>query len=611
MSKNPKSFVALIFSVFLLGYMVFSRPFLYATSWDVFGYYLYLPALFYHNDIALSDTQWADELRIQYDLSGTFYQVHGVPNGNSVIQYSSGLAFVLSPAFLAGHLLSGALDITQDGFSWPYQLCVTIWSFLIAFIGLFVLRKVLLLLFGDLISAVVLLLIVFGTNYFITVGTSITTAHTHLFTLYTLALYFTIKLHENYQRKYWIYLALSIGLACLARPTEMLFLIIAVLWGCFSWADLRQKISFLFKTQRTNMLLFALVMFLMASPQLIYWKITTGHFFFMSYTNHGEGMDFLSPHTLDFLFSYRKGWFIYTSLMLVALFGFVYLYKSNKKFFTGLLLFFVLNVYVLSSWSCWWYAQCYGQRSMVQSLPVMAILLGYAILWFREKPLRKWLGVSTIVFTVALNVFQMWQFTHYILLSDRMTSDYYWAIFGKTEPNEANNKLLLVERVFEGENAFTNKEDYRSKQIFDFSEKALQIKGKMIALDSMEYKVEVLNDTNDFSEGFDMRWKDLTKADHNWIHAEAEIYCPEGVRPNDVSLVLCIDHKGGAYGYSAPEIKTENFKPNAWNTISFDYLTPEVRHPRDSFKSYIWYRGKTSIYLKGLKLVQWEPLRGW
>jgi Dolichyl-phosphate-mannose-protein mannosyltransferase len=611
MWKNPKSCVVLIFSVCLLGYLVRTKPFQYATSWDVFGYYLYLPALFYHNDISLSDTQWADDLRIKYDLSGTFYQVHGVPNGNSVIQYSSGLAIILSPAFFAGHLLSGALGEAQDGFSWPYQLCITLWSFIIAFLGLFVLRKALLLLFDDLISAVVMLLIVFGTNYFIIVGTSLSTPHTHLFTIYALAIYYNIKLHENYKRKYWIYVALSIGLACLARPTELLLLIIPVFWGCFSISDLRQKLSLLFRTQSVNIILFVLVMFLMASPQLVYWKITTGHFFFMSYTNPGEGLDFLNPHTLNFLFSYRKGWFIYTPLMLIAFFGFVYLYKSNRKIFTGILLFVILNVYILSSWSCWWYAFCYGQRSMVQSLPVMAILLGYVILSLRKKNLMKWLGVWAIVLAVSLNVFQMWQYTHGILPGDRITGAYYWTVFGKTKPDPATKKLLLVERVIEGENAFKNKEGYSSQILFNISEKFIPEKGRSVILDSTEYNVEVLNEYQPFSDGYSAPWKALTTADHNWIHAEAEIYCPEGTRPNDVKLVLTFEHKGGCYGYSALEIKPEVFKPNEWNTISCDYLTPEVRHPDDVFKYYVWCTGKTDVYLRRLELVQWEPLRGW
>ncbi len=31
-------------------------------AWDVFGYYLYLPAAFIHNDIALRDRTWTDRV---------------------------------------------------------------------------------------------------------------------------------------------------------------------------------------------------------------------------------------------------------------------------------------------------------------------------------------------------------------------------------------------------------------------------------------------------------------------------------------------------------------------------------------------------------------------
>ncbi|MCB0815419.1 MAG: hypothetical protein KDB87_19920, partial [Flavobacteriales bacterium] len=57
---------------------------------------------------------------------------------------------------------------------------------------------------------------------------------------------------------------------------------------------------------------------------LSYWKVYGGAWIFDSYQNPGEGLDLFYPHLHRFLFSFRKGWFIYTPLMLVAAAGLLF-----------------------------------------------------------------------------------------------------------------------------------------------------------------------------------------------------------------------------------------------------------------------------------------------
>ena len=47
----------------------------HALTWDVFGYYLYLPATFIHDDPGLKDRAWLDEVMAKYDPSATLYQL--------------------------------------------------------------------------------------------------------------------------------------------------------------------------------------------------------------------------------------------------------------------------------------------------------------------------------------------------------------------------------------------------------------------------------------------------------------------------------------------------------------------------------------------------------
>lgn len=88
------------------------RPALGATAharvtWDVFGYYLYLPAVFIHHDPSLKDAA-PGSMRVMsaYAPSTTPYQVVDGPDGARVIKYSSGMALAYAPWFFLAHGLA-------------------------------------------------------------------------------------------------------------------------------------------------------------------------------------------------------------------------------------------------------------------------------------------------------------------------------------------------------------------------------------------------------------------------------------------------------------------------------------------------------------------------
>ena len=54
-------------------------------------------------------------------------------------------------------------------------------------------------------------------------------------------------------------------------------------------------------------------------PQMVYWKLHTGNLLFYTY---GEEKFFWNdPKVLEGLFSFRKGWLVYSPLMLLSLTG--------------------------------------------------------------------------------------------------------------------------------------------------------------------------------------------------------------------------------------------------------------------------------------------------
>ena len=92
-------------------------------SYDASGYYWYLPSVFIYHDI--KGQHFAKDILQKYQPSGTdFQQAMLTENGNYVLKYSSGLAVMFAPFFLAGHFIAGRLHYPQDGFSPPYQLSI-------------------------------------------------------------------------------------------------------------------------------------------------------------------------------------------------------------------------------------------------------------------------------------------------------------------------------------------------------------------------------------------------------------------------------------------------------------------------------------------------------
>lgn len=65
-------------------------------SWDVFGYYLYLPFKFIYHDLGLTNDSVVHSIIAEYQNTGTFYQASKLPNGNYVMKYSMGISFLCS-----------------------------------------------------------------------------------------------------------------------------------------------------------------------------------------------------------------------------------------------------------------------------------------------------------------------------------------------------------------------------------------------------------------------------------------------------------------------------------------------------------------------------------
>ncbi len=574
-------------------------------TWDVFGYYLYLPAKFIYNDLAISNKVWLDQLMLDYEPSATLYQLVYADNGNAVIKYTLGLSILYSPFFLVAHLFSAPLGFPADGLSLPYQYAMIICGLFWAILGLIWFRKVLRAFFSDKLSALLIVLIVLGTNYFqLTTFDGTLLSHNFLFALYALLIWNTILWHRKQQLKNALIIGISCGFIILIRPSEIICILIPLIWNIYNKESLVLKINILRK-HILQIVVIVGMMILIISFQAIYWKLITGKFLFYSYTNPGEGFEFLSPYTLKFLFSFRKGWLIYTPIMIFALAGFYLLYKHKRETSWPLLIFLILNIWIISSWSCWWYAGgSFSSRSLVPAYVILAIPLGYFLKSLNSNRIIKAVIVILLVFFTSLNLFQTWQFENGIISKERMTAAYYFKIFGKTSVSEDDRELLLVERSTSAEENFTKHERYikRNLQYFDFEDH-----DHLNQLTHNGNGALLMNEQTPYSPGIELTFSELTGKDHAWIQASVYVYIPDSISGPLPALVATFHHQGKTYKYRAKSFDQERLNYNTWNRLTIDYLTPEVRSLKDNLKVYVWYRGGSEIVIDDFQVGVFEP----
>jgi hypothetical protein len=416
-------------------------------EWDRLGYYSYLPAIFIYHDI--STLSFYPEMIRKYELAGheSWYATFPQPNGKRLNKYAIGSSLFQLPFFLLAH---GYADVTEryppDGFSLPYQYAAAFSGVWWVVLGIAFLRRFLLRYFSDTVVLITIMCIALGTNLFDYTVVSIGMSHPYSFFLFAALLYFTDVLYATGKSRYLYLLAFILGLIVIIRPINILVALLPLLWRVNSSATLQARLYFL-RGRSIHLLLSCVLFALVAFIQLAYWKHVTGHWVYFSY--EGEGFNFLRPEIWKGLFSWRKGWFIYTPIAFLGCLGFYSLWKKDRTFIPALLLFFALFIYVVFSWWNWFYGGSFGCRPLIESLALLSLPLSAFI-----ERIKRYGGIiqtaalSIISFLIALNLFQTYQHSKNIIHFDRMTFAYYWKIFGKTEFDPESRQYLMSEEEY-------------------------------------------------------------------------------------------------------------------------------------------------------------------
>ncbi len=563
-------------------------------TWDVYGYYLYLPALFIYGDTKSYD--FVEAHHATYRFSGSVYQLNRLDAQTQAPIYTMGQAMLYASFFALAH--GWALwDETHppDGMSLPYQVAIIGACLFYALLGWLALRRFLRRYFDDGVVATSLLLLGLGTNYYHYVSFESGMPHTYLFALFALLLNLIASWAEKPDVAKSAGIGFLLGLACLSRPSEAVF---ALLWLMYPSRGPKAWFSWWWR-HRTCVAWVLAAGLLTILPQLLYWKLNLGLWIYNGYEGHW--FDFLSPHLWEGLFSYRKGWLLYTPLMAFALLGFIPLYRSRQDWFWPVLTYVLINLYIVFSWHMWWYASSFGARGVIQSYAVLALPFTAFVQVVLARRMVAWWPWPVLLLLVALagfNQFQDWQYRQKILPQDETTRTYYWKVFARTRPAPMEwrkyldvDEALAPDRIRAEQSLaeWTAGAEKGSEELYrQAGETAERVAGRNAY--SYSLKVEVGQ-------------QNLHRLQGQWVRVKARVLTRGNQSGTWDTAYLVFDVE------REPEehvkwigLRFQRFvDAGAWTEVQYECRLPQLKEG-DLLRTMVWNKGPDSVYVQSLQL---------
>lgn len=410
------SLLALLFTFFFIHWGNVRHPFVN----DVNQYYSYLNALFVEHDLGFKNNP-------------NNYWLIETPTHHFVPKVTYGMAFFYAPFYLLAKLFAGT---HSSGYEAVYAWCVHFGCIVYILLGMWFTRKTLLFWFSEVTTSIALLLLFFGTTLFYYTLSESESVHGVLFFLISVFLYNVIKWSNTGSLKNFLTFCLAAGLVCLIRPTECLIFLFPLLIGVNEPEGFKSKLQLFLKLKWCLALGFVIFM-LPLLPQLFFWKMQSGSYFFFSYGS-SEGFFWNDPQIINVFFSFRKGFFVYTPIMLFSMIGFLVLYKQNKSLFYPVSLYFLINSYLICSWWDWSFGGSFGMRAFIHCFAILVIPFAYFInevvsMYKRSavKTITAYLVALLSGFFCLLNVFQSNLYKHQIIHYDGMNKKAYMFTFLK------------------------------------------------------------------------------------------------------------------------------------------------------------------------------------
>jgi len=582
--------MALFVILLFLFYRVFQYGVPFVMDFDALGSYIYLPLLFDYHTFQIDDLSIFDEIKTEYLYDESLYQFVQLENGQFISRYTSGWAVMMLPFYFIAEIWACVGGYKTDGFSFPYKFMMVFGLLTYFMLGLFILRKLLINFVSKQIAAVTLILLFFGTNLYFTAYASLSSTHLLVFTLTTMLIYQTMRFHKNVSLLNGMILGGIIGLIGLVRIPDLLFALIPIFWNTRGLKSFYYKLK-LFSLNYLKIVLVTIITCLLTlTIQLAYWKFNSGSWLIDSYANQpGEGFDLLSPYFAEFLFSFRKGWLLYTPLAFFAIVGLVWLWKHKPEVGLPFLLTFILFFYVVSSWTTWWYADSFSSRAMIDYYAVIAIGLAYFIKSISYTKFK----IPTYVLISVLFIFSVFQFqqaANGIIHTSRMTKEYYFSVFGQLSPVTEEQRSLLLD-------------DPYLLQQSNFIDTNRFVQCYFKSFDLNEHFVDSLHL---YTPDVYVKASEISTKLHNWVRIRWTLDDEIESVPGKIFNV-CVMHNEKSYVWLGFDQNSNKlYIDSLAGYVEMLYVTPNIRSPKDKLRFGIWSFDGSSLKVKKLEIWGYE-----
>lgn len=400
-------FVATIL-VCLLFYNFYGKK-SYTFYGDALGYYLYLPSTFIYHNLQSIEQLPTDK---QIDQSVIHY-TQSIPNlnpksptGYYVNQYTYGVALMELPFFAIAHFYEKVNHLEANGYSSNYMWLIKLSSLFYALMGLILTYKILLFFTDSFHALLSTSLILLASNLFWFSLYQAGMSHIPLFFLYACLIYTSIKVHQTPRLLYFIVLGFCVGLITVIRPTDILCMIIPLLYNIYNKETFNHKIAFI-RTHALKILWAACCFIAVMIPQCLYWKLTTGSFLYYSYGT--QTFNWLHPQVFKGLFSASNGWLIYSPLFFLSVIGIIY-WRQFKSLALVYCTLFPIYIYVIYCWFCYNYINGFGSRPMIHLYALLAVVLAVFLQnVFKSKRIYQLLTGIFLLMCVSVNIAQSMQ----------------------------------------------------------------------------------------------------------------------------------------------------------------------------------------------------------
>ncbi len=372
---------------------------------DGISYYMYTRSLILDSDINFANEHEFFYSKDPLSIGPRYITKTGLVSN----KYSIGPGILWMPFFIIAHVVLLflkylGLHVTTDGYNYFYQAAVCVGSITYGFIGMTLTYSTTKRYYpGTALAACVLLWLASNGIHYQVVQPSM--AHMCSFFSVSLLMFTWIKYRPVRRLRCWLLIGLAGGLVGIVRQPDATLLLLPIL-DCI----LDRTTSIFDKIKSLSVL--ACGFFVIFSIQLSTWTILYGSPLINGYTSYGEGFSWLSPKIFQVLFSTNHGLFLWHPILLIAALGLFHFRLLDRKLAALFTFGFLLQIYLIASWSSWDQGDSFGGRMFIASFPVLVIgLAGFLScmiskgflksVWFWGLVLIGWNALFLIQYTFA------------------------------------------------------------------------------------------------------------------------------------------------------------------------------------------------------------------